>query len=151
MSNLILDYDNCFNKALVYLSFRPHTVFELSNKLRKRFDKNILEKTIQRLIELNYLNDELFANTFIEMNRERMSRLVIFQKLVKKGIERNTIELSLEHYLPENETISARNNLKKKSYDLGVKAEREKALSYLSRKGYKYNTIKKVLENSQEI
>ncbi len=147
MSNMNDNYDECFNKAILLLSLRFHTTYEMKKKLLGKFGKKTIEKVVDRLIELRYLDDEKFVNLYLEQNLDRKSRLNIFQNLIKKGIDKDTINVIFYEHPITTELCAAKNDLRKKSFDMNSKNDREKAMSFLSRKGYNYSTIKSVVDN----
>ena len=52
----------CFDKAMLYLSRRMHSRAELRRKLLKsEFADPVIEVTLQRLTDLNYIDDAEFA------------------------------------------------------------------------------------------
>lgn len=87
-------YRELMNYAMRALSRRAHTVHEMQKKLKKRphhTPKNE-EKIIERLKELNLLNDEEFIQRNIEQYAEfrHYGPLKIAQKLYQKGIPVST-------------------------------------------------------------
>lgn len=85
--------------ALRSLGRRPHSVFELKNKLiRKAMDKGAVENVLKRLIEGGYLDDLDFAERFIEYGLVRKSwgRMKVRAELQRRGVSREIVEKSLE-------------------------------------------------------
>lgn len=77
-----------FDQALSILSHREHSTKELVTKLKnKGHSEDDIDATIERLEEINYLNDERFAEMFV---RSRLSKPLgasrIHQELIQKGI-----------------------------------------------------------------
>ena len=56
-----------YNKALDLVSRREHSCYELIQKLNKRFPEtmHIIEDVVQKLVRNNILNDERFAEMYL--------------------------------------------------------------------------------------
>lgn len=55
-------FDKAQKRAFRLLTVRPRSVTELRSKLKEKgFDNFVVDTVIERLLELNYLNDEAFA------------------------------------------------------------------------------------------
>ncbi len=53
--------------AMRYLSYRPRSVYEIEQYLKKKgVDKNIVKQAIAILKERDYLNDQTFTKLYIE-------------------------------------------------------------------------------------
>src|SRR5438477_8985138 len=51
----------CFDKALGYVSSRPHSRWELRKKLmRREYGEAVIDSTLDQLERLNYVNDARF-------------------------------------------------------------------------------------------
>ena len=81
--------------AFRYLSYRPRSTAEVRNYLvGKGFDPSVVEETIDRLKELEYLDDRSFASFWLEQ-RERHSprgKFAIRHELRQKGISNAIID-----------------------------------------------------------
>ncbi len=80
------------------LAPRDHSVFELTAKLKKReHSDESIASAIQELREVNYLNDERYAELYSE---QRMSRgfgpMVIRAKLAQRGVAPHLVQAALK-------------------------------------------------------
>lgn len=93
-----LDQDNSqediYNKCLKYISVRIRSIQEIKDYLkRKAIDESIIEKTIDRLIQNNLLNDEIFTKAFIndKLNFTTMGPYKIEKELKNHQIDSDII------------------------------------------------------------
>jgi regulatory protein len=97
-------YNLALAVALELLSLRPRSEAEVRARLKRRYPDapaDTFTRVIDRLKELNYLNDADFAKYWIE-NRAAFAprgRQLLKQELMKKGVARDIIDKALENYL----------------------------------------------------
>ena len=139
---------SAFEKAIDYISSRIHTKKELFDKLlKKSFEKNVIDSAIFKLEEYNYVNDELFAKTFVQENY-KYSKKMLENKLKQKGVSSEIISNVLELNTDEKEEELCEKQLKKllksKNKNDFSKEELQKIYMSLFRKGFEFDLIKKV-------
>lgn len=139
---------NAFEKAIDYISSRIHTKKELFDKLfKKGFEKKVIDSAIFKLEEYNYVNDELFAKTFVQENY-KYSKKMLENKLKQKGVSSEIISNVLELNTDEKEEELCEKQLKKllksKNKNDFSKEELQKIYMSLFRKGFEFDLIKKV-------
>lgn len=153
------------NYTLKLISKRWYTTFEIRQKLElKQYTQENIEKTIQFLEEKKFLDDHRFAIAFIKdhQNFRHEGKFVITQKLIQKGITKDLINNIWSQITEsENDNIEAANreitiameaiSSKKRSYQsLEPEVAKRRLMSFLSRKGFTYDTIKKALANMDD-
>lgn len=90
--------------ALQLLAMRPRSEAEVRIKLRRKYpdaEPETLTRVVERLRELEYLNDAKFAEFWVE-NRAAFAprgRNLLKQELMKKGVPRDIIEAVIEAHL----------------------------------------------------
>lgn len=139
---------SAFEKAIDYISSRIHTKKELFDKLfKKGFEKKVIDSAIFKLEEYNYVNDELFAKTFVQENY-KYSKKMLENKLKQKGVSSEIISNVLELNTDEKEEELCEKQLKKllknKNKNNFSKEELQKIYMSLFRKGFEFDLIKKV-------
>ena len=139
---------SAFEKAIDYISSRIHTKKELFDKLfKKGFEKKVIDSAIFKLEEYNYVNDELFAKTFVQENY-KYSKKMLENKLKQKGVSSEIIFNVLELNTDEKEEELCEKQLKKllksKNKNDFSKEELQKIYMSLFRKGFEFDLIKKV-------
>lgn len=103
------DYDFFFNQALKFLSFRPRSRAEVEAYLNKKgVSAENLAKILQRLTELDFLNDEAFARWWIAHrrgDRPRGQRLIGLE-LRRKGVTKELTDKLLAESVKEIDELS---------------------------------------------
>jgi regulatory protein len=137
------------NRALKYLSFKNRSVKEMTDYLKKKdYDEDDIKKTIDKLLELNFLNDDTFSKSFVE-SRQLMgkSKRTIEFELKLKGVEKEKTEEILEDAKSDFKTafeyISKRLHQFER-YD--AEEKQKKIISRLRSRGFSWDTISKVLK-----
>jgi len=143
-------------RAMEWLMGRPHSTREFRDYLyKKQADKELISAWVKEFSDKKYLDDESFARWFAENRRRKnKSSRAIGAELASKGINQ-TIVRSVVADLEEND-----DDLKKTEAD-ALKAlieklknrpryqDEQKLKQYLVSKGFRYDDIKKVLEERQ--
>src|SRR5690606_31039189 len=113
------------------------------------WNEEVIDRVIARLRDAKYLNDEHFAEIWVEnrsLTKPRGSRM-LQQELRQKGVERETIEAALpdEEAELQNAIFALQKLLrsKERSWEkLDAKQKREKAIQFLMRRGFNYTCAK---------
>lgn len=139
-----------FNYSLKYLSFRPRSTKEVFDYLiKKNFCEESANDALKRLIDLKFLNDEEFAERWIEQRQKYKgkSKFIIRNELIQKGISKDVISNLLNR--AHDDIDSAKIAYQKKLRILGKLPKEEfnkKISAYLSRRGYSWDIISKLLK-----
>jgi regulatory protein len=95
----VLDLAAALQKAYRLLSMRPHSEKELEKKLRERgFSQVVVKEALEKLHELKYLNDELFARQWarnLAVNKLWGNRKIIIS-LQEKGVSAELISVAID-------------------------------------------------------
>lgn len=145
------DYNVNFSKALNFISYRIRSKKEVYTKLKKEdVPEEHIDKIISKLEEDEYINDYRFAKAFFESKTRinKWSNKRIEYELIQKGISKDIInEFSLN--FKELEFENAMDLVEKKIPQWKNKFEgfklKNKIYTFLSSKGFDYNTIERVL------
>lgn len=135
------------NRAIYYLSGADFSVKGLSDKLIKAgFAQGAVEAAVNRMVQLELVNDERFIERFVERCREQnLSKRETVEKLVLKGIARDRAKLAVEDDDGDIDRIVALISKKyanKLENDEAVK----KTVASLCRKGFSIYDIKTALK-----
>ena len=90
---------DCLSRALRLLSGRSHFRRQLAEKLRARgFEDGEIEETLDRLAELDYLDDARTASEYIETRRRRgpIGRRRMRAELERRGADPDAVEGALD-------------------------------------------------------
>lgn len=130
------EYKKALNSAYRFLARRDHSIYELRQKLlRKNFDGQVIDSVINRLLELDYLDDLEFARSFIRHCQKirQMGPVRIFYELRKRGVSREIIDISSDEY---SEDLEKDIILKIILSKLELGKREDKIIQYLQRKGF---------------
>lgn len=138
-------------KALWLISYRDHSEGELRQKLSKDFGEEAVDKAVEKLLELNLINDEGFAKKYAEsLSQKHLSNRQIVQKLRQKGIAKDLTEETVEDLdLDEKDEIRALIN-KKYIRKLNDEADLRRTIAALQRRGFGYSDIRSVINEFTE-
>ena len=137
---------SAFEKSLDYLGRRMYSKKEIFDKLiQKGYIKEVIEKTIQKLEEYRYVDDNLFAKQYSSSNSKHSKR-VLQGKLAQKGVSADIITEVMGERTTESEYDLCLAQAKKylKSKTVKEPSEIQKMQASLVRKGFDFDTIKKV-------
>ncbi|SHG04366.1 regulatory protein RecX [Marinomonas polaris] len=134
-----------FDQALSLLSHREHSKKELATKLKTRgHEEEEISATIERLEEMNYLNDERFAEIFV---RSRLSKPLgasrIQQELIQKGINSELAKTALSE--ANADWFELAKQLKERRFGEEISTdfkEKAKQSRYLQYRGFDFEQIK---------
>lgn len=142
-----------YNLAMGRILSRPRSESEIRMYLlKKEKDSTIVEITIDRLVNDNYINDKEFGIWWIDNRntfRER-SKIELKYELLKKGVKSDVIsEVLNEYFTSEQEEKNLKSIAEKKIKELNNKKlsdkeKHEKLVSFLQRKGYNWDLILKI-------
>lgn len=136
--------------AVKYISTKLRTVRETRTRLEEiGFDSNTIERVINDLLEINYLNDYKYALSFISDRKKLkpMSSKAITYELEYRGIANNVIETALgEIELSDDQTAYA---LISKKFAKYSSFDDEKLInkmrSFLMSRGFNYSQVSKAI------
>ena len=140
---------SCYEYAMDVLSKYPKTEKELRIKMYQHgYDSQMVMKTLEKLKVENFLNDKMFAESYLnsEVMRKGKPLFLVQQKLTMKGIDPKIIAESSNQFAEdiqegiENRIQKEINQYKKKGVD-GFEI-----IQKLMRKGYRLADIKKVVK-----
>ena len=136
--------EHLYGKILNFLSYRPRSVKEVRDRVR-RFSPDLpneeLGELLARLEREGYLSDLAFARWFVDsrVSHRPRSRLHLSSELFAKGISKAIIQ----SVLPENNQAALQDLITRHA-----NYSRERLVGYLARKGFSYSDIQAALEES---
>ena len=143
--------DKAKKSAIRLISRRPRSVTEVERNLRKnKYDDLIIEAVLNRLIEVELLDDAAFAAYWIEQREtfKPRSRLALRQELMQKGVSRAVVDAAVEQV---DESAAARRAAVKQARrwtHLSDEEYRNKLGRYLQRLGFPYDIIRELTNMS---
>lgn len=148
-------YEIAFQKALQFINYRPRSIEETRRRLLKKgFSDAVIEVTLEKLVNKNWLDDLDFSRQWIENRntfRPRSDRLLTYE-LRLKGVADNKIKQALEMYGGEENELAYQAGIKKaKQCQNETKLDFTKKVGgYLARRGFHYGIVKPIVERLWE-
>ena len=149
------------NRILFLLQSRDYTYHELEEKLRQgQYPDEITDGALSEVAGYGYINDANYAERYVECYRERKSLGKIKQELLRRGIDRDTVEAAigegrrLQEESGENpEQMQIRRLLEKRHFDPACtdRKEKEKHYAFLMRRGYSSSDIMAVFREYSDL
>ena len=145
-----------FDLALNYLSYCPRTESEIRTYLKKKdYSDKTISETVEKLKYYNYINDKAYFKRAIEDNAlgNRYGKRRLVQKLKNKGIKEELLNTIGEYISEEDEKKYCRDHFKKtlkQTEGLPYNKRLNRITSYLSRRGFSYNTFSPMLEKIEK-
>ncbi len=145
-------YESGLNLSLNYLSYAIRCEMEIITYLEKKhFPQIVINDILNRLLELRYVNDYDYSQSFIRTKVASLNgRNKIKNDLLKKGIKPDIVYSSLnEHFSEEEERenliefITKQNN---KHRNLFLREKKDKIINAAIRKGYDYKLINSLID-----
>lgn len=148
-------YERLVNAAIRFVSFRPRSEKELRDFLTKKLTKwkvagdVLLDKVVARMGELGYVDDEKFAEWWVDQRtafKPKGNRLIKME-LKAKGVPEAVIASVLAPRGSESLLAAARKAVARKLpvwAKLPVLERKKKIYDYLGRRGFDSDTISRV-------
>jgi regulatory protein len=154
------EFEKYRNNALRFLSFRPRSEKEVrENLVKKKAPPEVVERIILSLKEHKFINDNDFASWFIEQRlrfKPKSIRLITVE-LQQKGIKREIIEQAFIDLQKDDSRDVSSNDLDSAIQLVEKRIAKYKHLdkqdvynklgSYLARRGFGWDTIKKSIDD----
>ena len=148
--NTNLEYD-VYYVALNSIKSRFKSVFELKETLRKKeYPDEMIEKAIEKLLKQGYLNDQLFARSYISSQISTSSHGPnrIRGDLINKKIDSSIIEEEMAAFPVEIQEEKIRKIIErgiKSNHTRGGFVLKQKIVNDLKLQGYDYDVISRVI------
>lgn len=145
--------DLAFQRAVRYLGMRPRSSAEIVAYLkRKEYDEQIVDVVVKRLHEQGYLDDEAFARFWVD-NRNRFrprGAQALRHELRQKGVERDTIESTLEDQDEDGAAWAAVEGKMGRWADLDKFEFEQKLMAFLARRGFRFDVCRRTAAHAWE-
>ncbi|MDR1418077.1 MAG: RecX family transcriptional regulator [Endomicrobium sp.] len=137
--------------ALNLISKKAYSEKFLREKLiRKDYNADIVDKTLVRLKELNYLNDNNYAKNYaLYLCKKGKGPFLIKAGLEKQEFDKDLIKEALSYIKEENEPFEVISRILKnkfKNFNNKDRNETKKVISFFLRRGFAFEDISKVIK-----
>lgn len=140
--------DKGIYRVLDLISRRPRSKWEIEDYLnRKKYSAEEITKILSTLNTKGYINDEDFANRWVESRRllkatsQRKLRMELRQKRIDEDIIKQALEADRTN---EKEVL---NELITKKRSQTRYQDNQKLIAYLARQGFSYSDIKEAMDS----
>jgi regulatory protein len=141
--------EQAYERAVRFLAQRPRSTSEIRRHLAdKGVDKAAIEEAIVLLEAQGYLDDKAFARYWLanrQQFRPRGTRALRFE-LREKGVPASVIDEVLADFDSGDAAYQAALDKARRFRGLDRRTFREKLGSYLTRRGFDYDTIRDVID-----
>lgn len=141
------------NNAYALLRQRPRSEYEIRSRLKlKGYDEPVIEEIVTLLRNSGDIDDRRFALVWMEsrMHMNPVGDVVLKYELKEKGINDSIIEATLNTKAEKYDEYAAAFNMAKERFARFRKLDRQKAMKrvydFLMRRGFKYDTIRRIVE-----
>lgn len=140
------------NVAVRYLATKPRTIKETAQYLDERgFGEFEISATLDRLLELNYLDDSAYAARFAaaRLSAKPISRGRLMEQLSLHGVAQDAARAAVDEALPEDDELEgARRTAREflvRFADLPPRIRYERVARRLYGRGYEPGVVSRVL------
>ena len=141
-------------RAMHLLEDMDRTEAALREKLRQGcYTQEMIDRAVDYVKSFGYLDDARYAENFVRSRQGAKSRKEIRAALMQKGVSAELAEQAFEScYEDGGEEEAVRSIFRKKRFDpmTAEESEKQRIYGYLARKGFKYETIRQVIQNYED-
>lgn len=140
-----------FNSALNSLDYRDHSEKEIRAKLLRKHDADYVDEAVEKLIELDLVNDERYAENYAHelFEHKKFGKMRIKSELRAKGISADIANAAVEELFDEEEPDNIQrivDIIGKRYYNrMNDEVGRKKVFSALQRMGYSFSDIREAM------
>ena len=140
-----------FNSALNSLDYRDHSEKEIRAKLLRKHDADYVDEAVEKLIELDLVNDERYAENYARelFERKKFGKMRIKSELRAKGISADIANAAVEDLFEEEKPDNVQrivDIIGKRYYNrMNDEVGRKKVFSALQRMGYSFSDIREAM------
>ncbi len=153
------EIEEILNSAYFYLKFRPRTKKEVVAYLNKKatdrsWSEEGINKAVESLEKNKYIDDSAFTEWFVNSRNSSKPKgeYVLRGELMRMGVERELLDKYFIENKPDDTEMAYRAIASKWSRmgDLHPKERFRKVAALLQRRGFSWETIKKVVDKLEE-
>lgn len=138
-------------RCMRLLEDMDRTEAALREKLRQGlYPPDIIDQAVDYVKSYGYLDDGRYAENFVRSRQETKSRREIEAALRQKGVSGELIERAMEICYEESgegEAILRLMRRKRFCPKNADEAEKQKMYAFLARKGFRYDSVRQVIQN----
>ena len=139
-------------KAFDLVSRAPHSIEGLKNKLRLRgHGETAIEKAVDRLIELEYLDDRRFAESWVQSRLDRYpsGKAKVFADLMQRGIHRELAQSVVSRIITSDKEEECLHSVLKK-ISRHSHNPKHKVYAKLSALGFNHEMVRRIMGDRED-
>ena len=140
-----------FNSALNSLDYRDHSEKEIRAKLMRKHGAEYVDEAVEKLIELDLINDRRYAENYARelFEHKKFGKIRIKSELIAKGIASDIASETVNSLFEDEEPDNIKrivDIIEKKYYNrMNDEVGRKKVFSALQRMGYTFSDIREAM------
>ena len=140
-----------FNSALNSLDYRDHSEKEIRAKLKRKYGAEYVDEAVEKLIDLDLINDERYAENYARelFEHKKFGKIRIKSELIAKGIASDIASDAVNSLFEDEEPDNIQrivDIIEKKYYNrMNDEVGRKKVFSALQRMGYSFSDIREAM------
>ena len=140
-----------FNSALNSLDYRDHSEKEIRAKLMRKHGVEYVDEAVEKLIELDLINDRRYAENYARelFEHKKFGKIRIKSELIAKGIASDIASETVNSLFEDEEPDNIQrivDIIEKKYYNrMNDEVGRKKVFSALQRMGYTFSDIREAM------
>ncbi|MGN0549833.1 MAG: regulatory protein RecX [Acutalibacteraceae bacterium] len=140
-----------FNSALNSLDYRDHSEREIRAKLARKYGAEYVDEAVEKLIELDLINDQRYAENYARelFEHKKFGKIRIKSELIAKGIASDIASEAVNSLFEDEEPDNIQrivDIIEKKYYNrMNDEVGRKKVFSALQRMGYTFSDIREAM------
>ncbi|MDY5935255.1 MAG: RecX family transcriptional regulator [Oscillospiraceae bacterium] len=140
-----------FNSALNSLDYRDHSEKEIRAKLMRKHGAEYVDEAVEKLIELDLINDRRYAENYARelFEHKKFGKIRIKSELIAKGIASDIASETVNSLFEDEEPDNIQrivDIIEKKYYNrMNDEVGRKKVFSALQRMGYTFSDIREAM------
>ena len=139
------------NSALNSLDYRDHSEKEIRAKLMRKHGAEYVDEAVEKLIELDLINDRRYAENYARelFEHKKFGKIRIKSELIAKGIASDIASETVNSLFEDEEPDNIQrivDIIEKKYYNrMNDEVGRKKVFSALQRMGYSFSDIREAM------
>ena len=122
---------------------------DIIKKLKLSFyPEEAIKEAIEKAKKFGYINDDRYAERYINTYKDKYSKMKLKYKLLEKGINKEIIDNALESFTVDEEPMIKKLLNKKHYFETEEPDKKQKIIASIMRQGFKYQKIKDVIKDT---
>lgn len=153
------ELQSALNVAYFYLKFRPRSRKEVETYLIKKstlfnWSEEIVGRALKSLERNKYINDQSFVEWFVSSRNssKQKSEYLLRGELLRFGIDKSLLDIFFAENTQDDVTLAtqALQTRWNRFQELSPRDRLQKAAVFLQRRGFSWETIKKVVDKLEQ-